>query len=255
MPKLCEFENCHNRACYARFYGKPERCGEHREDRNSQYRICKCGKARPSLNFAGETKAICCFQCKEKDMIDVTHKMCPNCIDWVDPIRGSNKYKGYCTRCYQQLFPTDPVTLQIRSKTKEIAVRDYINIHFEGFLHDKPLQTGHCDCSIRRRIDHRKLIGNTLLCIETDENQHISYDKKDEANRYDDIMMAHGIGKLVFIRFNPDKYTDKNGTRRNPEISTRLRALHQEIEKQIKIIENDENDDLLEIIPMYYNEI
>ena len=59
-------------------------------------------------------------------------------------------------------------------------------MHFEGFSHDKALFTGGCDCSIRRRIDHRILIDNTLLCVETDENQHLSYDKSDEINRYDD---------------------------------------------------------------------
>ena len=51
-------------------------------------------------------------------------------------------------------------------------VRDRINQEFEGFYHDKPLWTNDCDCTHRRRIDHRKLIGNTLLAIETDENQH-----------------------------------------------------------------------------------
>jgi len=53
-------------------------------------------------------------------------------------------------------------------------------------------------------------IGNTLLCIETDENQHMSYDPQDEINRYNDLMMVHS-GKWIFIRFNPDKYTDKSG--------------------------------------------
>ena len=70
------------------------------------------------------------------------------------------KYKGYCASCYQHLFPNDPLTLQMRSKTKEIAIRDFINLNFEGFQHDKPLYTGNCECTHRRRIDHRKLIGN-----------------------------------------------------------------------------------------------
>ena len=28
------------------------------------------------------------------------------------------------------------------------------------------VDTGNCECNHRRRIDHRKLIGNTLLCID-----------------------------------------------------------------------------------------
>jgi hypothetical protein len=36
---------------------------------------------------------------------------------------------------------------------------------------------------------------------------------------------------------------------------TRLPILKEEIEKQIKRIENEENNDLLEIIKLYYDEI
>jgi hypothetical protein len=32
-------------------------------------------------------------------------------------------------------------------------VRNAINSNFEGFLHDKPLYTGNCNCTHRRRIE------------------------------------------------------------------------------------------------------
>jgi hypothetical protein len=109
-----------------------------------------------------------------------------------------------------------------------------------------------CDCTHRRRVDHRKLIGNTLLCIETDEDQHKKYDKNDEIFRYNDLYMIHG-GKFVFIRYNPDKYLDKNGKKSNPQIATRLRALKKEIDMQIKRVEAEENTELLEIRHLFYN--
>jgi hypothetical protein len=165
---------------------------------------------------------------------------------------ANTKYKGYCKSCYQHTFPNDPLTFQMRSKTKEIAVRDYINSNFDGFLHDKPIWTGNCDCTHRRRIDHRKLIGNTLLCIETDENQHKNYDANDEANRYDDLYMVHS-GKFIFIRFNPDKYL-KKGKNTNPYLFKRLPILANEIKKQMKRIESDENTELLEIVKLYYDD-
>ena len=149
MPKLCEFQNCHKRASYGYKYGKPERCKKHKEDRKPQYSICQCGKAQPIYNLPGETKAIycsscktddmvdvknkkcqcgkaipiynlpgetkaiCCSSCKTDDMVNVKDKRCPNCIDWIDSQQGNRKYKGFCTRCYQQLFPLDPLTFQI----------------------------------------------------------------------------------------------------------------------------------------------
>lgn len=209
---------------------------------------CMCEKHYASFNFEGIPVKYCSL-CKKDGMRCLNIKKCNNDGCFVE---GNKKYKNYCTYCFQHLFPLDPLTFQIRCKTKEIAVRDFINSNFEGFYHDKTLEYGGCDCSNRRRIDHRKLINNTLLCIETDENQHKSYSKKDEEDRYNDLLTTF-TSKYIFIRFNPDSYNDKNGKKCNPSISTRLLTLKEEINKQIKRIENEENVDLLEINYLYFD--
>jgi hypothetical protein len=210
---------------------------------------CVCKKSLPTYNFKG-LAAKYCMSCKLENMIDVNHDTCKadNC-----QTRGNKNYKGYCVNCFQHLFPNDPLTFQIRSKTKEIAVRDFINSRFEGFQHDKPLwyNESACDCTTKRRIDHRKLINDTLLCIETYENQHKYYSKEDEIERYNDLFMGYG-GKFIFIRFNPDKYVE-DGKSRNPMLVNRLPVLETEINKQIKRIENSENTELLEVIELYYD--
>jgi hypothetical protein len=220
------------------------------------HKKCQCGKARALFNKLGEKTAMYCAKCKTNEMIDLENynKRCTGNIQYGCPYnqRGNRKYKNYCSQCFRREFPLDPLTFQIRSKTKEIAVRDYINSTFDGFYHDKPLETSHCDCTIRRRIDHRKLINNTLLAIETDENQHKSYDVMDEQIRYDDLFMAHS-GKWIYIRLNPDKYKDKQGKSKNPTLSTRLAVLKIEIEKQINRIEKEENAELIERIYLYYD--
>ena len=293
MPKICEYGACRNQASYGENYCIPIRCKEHKEDYNLVSKLCHGGdkcKTTPRYNFDGELKGLYCLKHRTEGMINVKDKTCeyPDCkiratynnkgciqatfcnehkkngmVDVRHPAckanfclgtRGNPKYKGNCASCFQHLFPNDPLSFQIRSKTKEIAVRDYINSCFEGFQHDTSLWTGNCDCTHRRRIDHRKLIGNTLLCIETDENQHRGYDENDEEIRYDDLFMLHG-GKFVYIRFNPDKFKNKDGNTLNPMISTRLPFLKIEIQKQIKRIEHDENTDLLEVIKLYYDEI
>ena len=210
---------------------------------------CYCGLGRAHYNYLGK-KGEYCSECKQPDMINIQNKCknksCYSC--------GSKKYRYYCTPCFSHLFPNDQLSLQIRIKTKEITVRDFINSNFSGFSHDSALYTGNCDCSHRRRIDHRKLIGNTLLAIETDEHQHKRYDLEDEDIRYNDLSMIHG-GKFIFIRFNPDSYKNKNNDRENPSIESRLPALYKEIEKQIARIEKEENNELLEIIYLFFDEI
>jgi hypothetical protein len=217
---------------------------------NVKSRKCACGK-HPHYNEPGETGGICCASCKTPTMINVVDKTCKG-QDGTCTTLANAKYKNYCAFCFSNMFPTDPLTYQIRSKTKEIATRDFINDHFEGFSHDKPIHTDHCDCSIRRRIDHRKLIGNTMLAIETDENAHKSYDAMDEEIRYDDLYNAFS-GKWIYIRFNPDKFRNKAGVSKNPTIATRLIELKTEIERQIQRIEAEENTELLEIKYMYYD--
>jgi hypothetical protein len=123
-------------------------------------------------------------------------------------------------------------------------VRNFINQHFEGFVHDQPLYTGNCDCTHRRRVDHRKLINETVLAIETDEFGHRSYNKHDEEIRYDDLYMIHS-GKWIYIRFNPDNNYD------DTDIEDKLEFLLQTMEKQIERIERGENTELVEIIKLY----
>ena len=255
--KTCIHPNCKTRPSY-NFEGKMIGlyCSIHKLDGMVDIYHKRClqegCKTQPTYNIEGEKTTLYCSTHKKEGMIDIKHKKCK--ANYCLGTLANSKYKGYCATCYQQLFPTDPLTLQIRCKTKEITVQNYINLNFEGFQHDKPLYTGNCDCTHRRRIDHRKLIGNTLLCIETDEEQHKGYDKDDEEIRYDDLYMLHS-GKFIFIRFNPDKFKDKNGKSINPMMYTRLPILKEEIEKQIKRIENEENKELLEIIKLYYDEI
>jgi hypothetical protein len=171
-------------------------------------------------------------------------KRCPNCIDWIDSRCGSSLYDGYCATCFKHLFPDDPRSIKTHHMSKELMVRNFINEHFDGFIHNVPMYTGNCDCSHRRRIDHRKLFGNTILAIETDEFGHRGYDAKDEEIRYDDVYMIHS-GKWIFIRFNPDSNISK------VDIEDKLTKLKETMDECIDRIENEENTDLVEIIKLF----
>ena len=169
---------------------------------------------------------------------------CPNCITHIDSRCGSSAYDGYCATCFKRVFPNDERSKKIYTHSKEIMVRNIINANFEGFIHDIPLYTGNCDCTHRRRIDHRKLFGNTILAIETDEFGHRGYDKIDEEIRYDDLFMIHS-GKWIFIRFNPDSNISKI------DINDKLNKLIETIEVCIDCIKQENNTDLVKIIKLF----
>ena len=88
--------------------------------------------------------------------------------------------------------------------------------------------------------------------LDTDENQHKKYSKENEEARYNDLISALTC-KYIFIRFNPDSYTNKKNRNANPMIGTRLKRLQEEIDKQILRIEQEQNNELLEVIELYYD--
>ena len=65
--------------------------------------------------------------------------------------------------------------------------------------------------------------------------------------------MIHG-GKFVFIRFNPDSFTNKLGTKKEPTMKIRMEYLKDEINKQIKRINKEKNKELLEIKYLFYDD-
>jgi hypothetical protein len=148
--------------------------------------------------------------------------------------------------CYCCFCEKNPGHEKVRTKVSvEQQVRAFINSNFAGFVHDKPMHTGHCDCSHRLRVDHRRVIGNTLLCVETDEHHHRCYDKDDEQARYHDVLCAWG-DRLCFVRFNPDG--------RGPPIEERLERLCAEVMRHIGQLDRWDNTAYLEVWHLYYPE-
>jgi len=166
---------------------------------------------------------------------------CVECRDWVDYRLGLPHYEKHCYRCFSRKYPGHE---NVRTKERaEDTVKTYINANFKDFVHDQKMPTAHCNCNHRRRIDHRRVVGNTLLCIETDEHHHRNYNAEDEDARYHDVIVAWG-GKLCFIRINPDG--------KGPPLEERLERLHAEITRHIGRIERGENSSYLEVWHLYY---
>lgn len=124
---------------------------------------------------------------------------------------GNQKYRGFCTLCFANLHKDDPLVKNIKKKSKEI---EWVN-----FLTNEPslsIFKWNCNmpfylpvdefCTSKRRIDLWTVIDTIVLCIEIDENQHRSYDPRDEIERYNEIVGSSLQMKYLFIRINPDSY-------------------------------------------------
>jgi hypothetical protein len=90
-------------------------------------------------------------------------------------------------------------------------VVDIVLAAFPSFtwITDKKVQDG---CS-RRRPDLFLDMGSHVIIVEVDENQHTEYDCSCENKRLMEISQDVGHRPIIFIRFNPDDYTDQSGTK------------------------------------------
>jgi len=265
--KKCEHPDCETRPNYnltgetkARF------CNEHKTEgmvdiKNKKCEHFDCSK-QPNYNLPGETRGRFCNEHKTEGMVDVKSKMCktPLC-----DTRATDKYKGYCLRCFMYTFPNEPVTRNY--KTKETATVDKIREEFEekvDLTTDKIVAGG---CS-KRRPDCYIDLAYQVIIIEVDENQHTDYDCSCENKRTMELSRDFGHRPIVFIRFNPDKYildgkvitscwgTNKKGITtvkksKVKEWNTRLNTLIDTIKYWIEP-ENKTNK-TVEVIQLYYD--
>lgn len=120
----------------------------------------------------------------------------------------SNKYQGYCVICCMHFCPDIPISRNY--KTKEASVDHHINenIRDVDWRDDIRIPDG---CS-KRRPDKMVDLGDQVIIVETDENQHDTYDCSCENKRLMELSQDVGHRPIVFIRFNPDEYTDRSNT-------------------------------------------
>jgi hypothetical protein len=119
---------------------------------------------------------------------------------------GIPKYNGYCLTCCIHLFPEIKVSCNYKTKEKEVV--DRIIAEFPNFtwVADKRIQDG----CYKRRPDLLLDMGTHIIIVEVDENKHQDYECSCEHRRLMEISLDLNHRPIIFIRFNPDKYTDQN---------------------------------------------
>ena len=116
---------------------------------------------------------------------------------------GNKHYKGYCLKCTVELFPN--MKRRSNLKSKELSVIRNIQNRFVNItmLVDKVVGFS------RKRPDITIDLGAQVIVVEIDEEQHRTY--KQEGTRILQLSKDFGFRPVVFIRFNPDSYTNENG--------------------------------------------
>jgi len=130
------------------------------------------------------------------------------------------------------------------SRVFESLVREAIDTAFDGFIHNKTFRG-----ETEKRIDHRLLIGNTILAIETDEFGHRNYGEHKENVRYGEFLTKTSH-KFVFIRFNCDANMESGNVK--TDFKHKLGVLLHTIAFQMSRIRHGQNIQRLEIFTLFY---
>lgn len=171
--------------------------------------LCPCG-TRPQYGFPTDKKPSCCASCKTKGMIDI---IAPHCLTEGCDTIVTDKFKGYCMKCFIKLFPD--VTITRKYKVKENTVVDFIKeLHTSDIIpskftiaYDKQISGG----KSRRKPDVYINCEDHVVIVEIDEKQHseTEYQENDiERRRIQILYEDAGSRPARFLRFNPDKFVD-----------------------------------------------
>ena len=259
----CVNDACKKLAGY-NFEGmRPLYCSQHKLVNMIDVKHNKClenkCKTRPTFNYKGKPP-LYCYAHKKDNMVNVVNKICK--MELCDTT-VTGKYEGYCRRCFIYLHPDNIISRCY--KQKELEVAKFIKTVFPDITIycDKKVSLG---CSSRRPdifID----LGHQVLIIEIDENQHIGYDCSCENKRLMELSQDINHRPLVFIRFNPDSYIDKNGRKvsscwyktayntilvhstKKEEWNTRLKTLKETCDYWM----NNTTDKTIEVIELFYD--
>ena len=110
---------------------------------------------------------------------------------------------------------------------------------------------------------------NVYSNIEVDENQHVNYDCSCENKRLMEISQDVGHRNIVFVRFNPDQYINKDGIKintcwtinkstkllcvsktNNKEWTNRLNSLMQQVQYWL----DNKSEKMVETVQLFYDE-
>jgi len=184
--------------------------------------LCACGKLKILCRTHGGSAL--CVVCKTR--------------------RLNSDFEMHCVECFIEKYPQDPRSqCPIGYKRAEICVREAIDIAFDGFIHNKGMR-----CETGKRIDHRILIDNTILAIETDEFAHQYYSETKEKERYEEFLTETSY-KFVFIRFNCDANRESGNAK--TDLKYKLPILLHTITNQMSRIRHGHNIQRLEILKLF----
>lgn len=231
VNKKCTKESCKKLATFALLFSEKSRCSKHKTLNMVpvNQRFPKCYECHVKDAYYAPPESTYPTHCEDhypRTYINVVEKDCKSCtLPFFIP-----EDQEMCQDCRDFANPVVRHSKELRIKAVLEANKIPITTHDEVPMYA---------CS-KKRPDFVIDCGFFFLIIEVDENQHQSYDCSCELSRMIQLHQDFGGTPVVFIRYNPDNYTDSwgrkhKGYKQNLDREKRLINLIQKIRKKEEV--------------------
>jgi hypothetical protein len=238
--KRCEHEGCQTFASYGIPGRQKSHCFPHRQKGMIRRPNAKCchSKCKELAIWGTNWVPKHCEAHKTPEDKNLVERPCASCgLMYV--LDDSNK----CEYC-------NPESFEISRLAKQNALMSYLDCRgLGGESTDKKIDNGICGTE---RPDRVYDLGDKILVLECDENQHQERACLCEQTRMVNIGQSFGGIPVYFIRFNPDDYSPEND-RKNPEELNKRYKLLGDLICDIKNNKYSMPQNLVSAIYLYYD--
>jgi hypothetical protein len=236
----CEYEGCETIASYGIPGRQKSHCFPHRQKGMIRRPNAKCchSKCKELAIWGTNWVPKHCEAHKTPEDKNLVERPCASCgLMYV--LDDSNK----CEYC-------NPESFEISRLAKQNALMSYLDCRgLSGESTDKKIDNGICGTE---RPDRVYDLGDKILVLECDENQHQDRACLCEQTRMVNIGQSFGGIPVYFIRFNPDDYSPEND-RKNPEELNKRYKLLGDLICDIKNNKHSMPQNLVSAIYLYYD--
>ena len=193
VSKLCQHPGCDIRTRYGIPGKSPTHCAKHREVDMIRRPNSKCISCKELAVYGINLKPRHCEIHKVDEDINLTERECVSC-GLLYVLDKDNR----CENCNPEAFARVALA-------KQNALMAYLDVHGHPgtTVDDRIIDGGVCG---KERPDRVIDLGDKILVVECDENQHKERACSCEQARMVNIAQSFGGVPIYFIRWNPDNY-------------------------------------------------
>lgn len=208
--KVCAHEACTSRTAYGKPGHPPSHCAQHKQAGMILRSNARCTTCKNPAFWGTNWIPKHCDLHKTEDETNLVEQPCSSCgLSYL--LDKENK----CENC-------NPASFASARLAKQNALMHYLDARgLKGTSTDRVIDNGECG---KERPDRIYDLGDKILILECDEDQHKGRQCVCEQTRMVNIGQSFGGIPVYFLRWNPDNYSPDD-QKKQPELITKRHKL------------------------------